>query len=204
MSQLLHLAAQARALRVEDAPADVRDRLRRQRLSLFASAGRGHSFPGVGSVLDVLGCGPDGSHPILPGLAAPSLPDALEAAALLSTAWGEDDVLLPARIGPIGWTALLGGAELGLGWFEVERAALVGNELAARLSGFCLGARRPLRSSGLTLAFGSAVAAGILMDLPEPKLAHAMALSLARAPNEGSSGNRICPALYFSTVNGSY
>ena len=178
MSHLLHLAAEARALRLDSAPATVRERLRRQRLSLFAAAGGGRSFPGVGSLLDVLGCGPEGSHPILPGLAAPSLPDALEAATTLSTAWGEDDVVLPARTSPIGWTALLGAAELGLGWSEVEQAQGVGNELAARLSGFCLGARRPLRCSSLVLAFGSAVAAGTLMDLPEPKLAHAMALKL--------------------------
>lgn len=190
MSHLLQLAAQARVLRVDAAPLAVRERLARQRLSIYSAAGGGRSFPGVGSLLDVLGCGADGTHPILPGLAAPSLPDALEAATALSTAWGEDDVLLPARTSPIAWTALLGAAELGLGWADVERAQGVGNELAARLSGFVLGARRPMRSSGLVLAFGSAAAAGTLMDLPEPKLAHAMALALARAPNEGGAASR--------------
>jgi 2-methylcitrate dehydratase PrpD len=190
MTTLLHLASQARALRVDDAPAGVRVALRRQRLGQIAAAAGGRSYPGATAILDLLGCGPTGSHPLLPGLAAPTLPDALEAAATLSSAWGEDDVVLPARVGPLAWTAMLGAADLGRGWDVAERAQAVGVELAARLSGCTLGSRRPLRSPGLVLAFGSAAAAGILLDLPEPKLAHALALAVARAPLEGSAASR--------------
>jgi hypothetical protein len=190
MSRLLHLAAQARAISLAEAPAGVLVQLHQQRLSSLSAAAGGRSFPGTGAVLDLLGCGEDGPYPILPGLAAPTLSDAIEAATMLSSAWGEDDVLLPARTGPLAWVAMLGAADLDVDWDDAVRAQLVGNELAARLSGFCLGARRPLRSNGLVLAFGSAVTAGILMDLPEPKLAQAMALALARAPAEGGAATR--------------
>lgn len=190
MTRLLTLAARIRALKLDAAPAEVRDKLQLQTIAALAAAGAGRSFPGAGAVLDLLGCSDDGPVPILPGLAAPSLPIALEAAAMLSTAWGEDDLLLPARTGPLAWVALFGAADLGRDAEHALRAQAAGNELAARLSGFCLGTRRPLRSSGLVLTFGAAVTAGVLLDLPEPKLAHALALALARSSNEGGAASR--------------
>ncbi len=182
MNRLVDLAARVRTLSLDAAPPEVRVALRAQALSSFGAAAAGRSFPGAAALLDLHGCGDDGEVAVLPGLRAPDLPTALQVAATLSSAWSWDDFLPCAQTAPAAQAAWIGGAALGADWDTIERAQLAANELGGRLAGFCLSSPRSLEGQTWLLAFSTALAGGILRDLPDLKLAHALALALARAP----------------------
>ncbi|MCP4871039.1 MAG: MmgE/PrpD family protein [Proteobacteria bacterium] len=182
MTRLSDLAQQAFDLHLDDAPDDVRERLRLQSLSMLGASASGTLAPDVAPILAVARKAP-GSHSVVPGVTGLSLDAALRVAAGLSVSMDFDDYLLCGHTGHTAyWAAWLGGAELGRDWAEVQRAQLVANEVMGRLGGMCLAGRQNGQAWSFLHAFGAALVGGLLRRLSPERLAHALAISLSRAP----------------------
>ncbi len=181
-TRILQLARDASALSLDDAPDDVRVRLRMQALSVLGASAAGTRAPDVEPVLGVAARSP-GPLPTVPGVPLLSLDAALRVAPALSVAMDYDDYLLCGHTGHTAvWASWLGGAALGRDGDEIERAQLAANEILGRLGGFVLAGPQNGQSWAFLHALGAALTGGLLMRLDPDRLAHALAIALSRAP----------------------
>ncbi len=182
MSSQLELARWAHALRIDDAPDDLRARLRLQAASILGAAAAALGGADIAPVLSVARAMGTGSLRVAPGLDGLTLDGALFAGAALSASQEYDDWMLCGHTGHSAvWAAWLGAADLGLDWSEALRAQLAANEVLARLGGLCLAGSQ----SGKNLAFlhsvGGALVAGLLRGHSPEQIAAGMGLALSQA-----------------------
>lgn len=179
------IAAWAHALQPGDIPAAVGDLCRAQRDSVLAASAASFATDAATRrvVSGVIAGAADGPF-ALPGVdRRVGLDDALYAACAASIALDFDDY---ACFGHTGHSAVLVpelvGAATGASQARRLVAQVVANEIEARLGGACLVGPLNGQLWGFIHAAGAALAAGLLFDLTEQQLAHALAISLYQAP----------------------
>jgi len=178
---LLSMARWAHALRAEDAPAAVRERLRLQAASILGGAAAAVDHPDLASPLSVARRMGDGPLQVAPGVDGLTVEGALFAGSCLSMAREGDDWMLCAHPTASVWASWLGAAFLGLPWDDALRAQLAANEIAGRLGGLVVGGRSHGQALGFVSAVTGALVAGLLRNHTPEQLAASMGLALTQA-----------------------
>ncbi|HZD66276.1 MAG TPA: MmgE/PrpD family protein [Acidimicrobiales bacterium] len=184
MTTVEALAGWATGLRLEDVPVDVVSLCRSQRASVIGGIAASADDAASRRILDGLaGWARSGPAPLLGGDASVAVEDAIYAATALSIALDFDDYMTFAHTGhsAVLVPALL-AAETGSAGRRQLVAQVVVNEVEARLAGACLIGPLNGQMWSFVHAAGSALAAGLLLELDERRLSHALALSLYQAP----------------------
>jgi 2-methylcitrate dehydratase PrpD len=178
------VAGWAAELDLGDVPAEVLSLSRAQRAAVLGGVAGSAGDDASRRVLAAVdGWAAAGPAPLVGTNRQVAVEDAVYAAAALSVALDFDDYV---SFGHTGHSAVLVpallAAETGSSGPAQLVAQVIANEVEARLGGACL--IGPLNGQlwSFIHAAGTALAAGRLLDLDAPRLAHALALSLYQAP----------------------
>ncbi|MEY2477275.1 MAG: hypothetical protein QOG87_2590 [Actinomycetota bacterium] len=184
MSLVEDVAGWAFRLRSTDVPADVLGLCRAQRAAVLGGVAGSAGDAATRRVVDAVSSWAEpGPAPLVGTRQRVAVENAVYAAAAGSIALDFDDYV---SFGHTGHSAVLVpallAAETGSTGEQQLVAQVVANEVEARLGGACL--IGPLNGQlwSFIHSAGGALAAGLLLGLPEEQLAHALAISLYQAP----------------------